>query len=69
VLNYLSGFRVGLAQDARLELTYSCAETNDYFGIATTRVWKQVTATVEPTEKSSAAAAPSAASEGAPNGN
>lgn len=50
ILNWLSGFRLGLAQNAQMTLEYSVAETNDWFGIATTRTRKTITATVTPTE-------------------
>ena len=50
LLNYLSGFRLAVAENAALEMTYTTAETNDYFGIITTRVSKTVSATVSPTE-------------------
>lgn len=50
ILNYLSGFRLGLAQNAQMTLAYTVAETNTYLGIATTRTQKTITATVTPTE-------------------
>lgn len=50
ILNYLSGFRLGLAQNAQMTLAYTVSETNDYLGIATTRTQKTITATVTPTE-------------------
>lgn len=49
LLNYLSGFRLAVAENAALEMTYTTAETNDYLGIITTRVSKTVSATVSPT--------------------
>jgi hypothetical protein len=49
ILNWLSGFRLGLARDAQMTLAYTVSETNDWFGIATTRAAKAVTATVTPT--------------------
>ncbi len=48
LLNYLSGFRLGVAENAQLTLEYTSAETNDYFGIIHTRGAKSVTATVTP---------------------
>lgn len=50
LLNYLSGFRLGVAENAALEMTYTTAESNNYFGVISTRVSKTVTATVSPTE-------------------
>lgn len=49
VMNYLTGFRVTVAENARARVKYTCAETNDYFGIVTTRVYKNIDATVTPT--------------------
>ena len=51
VLNYLSGFRLGVAENARLEVEYSSIATNSYFGIVTTETQKHVKATVEPCEQ------------------
>ena len=50
LVNYLSGFRLGVAENARLELKYTHAETNEYFGCVTTRTYKTVDAVVEPCE-------------------
>ena len=50
LVNYLSGFRLGVAENARLELRYTHAETNEYFGCVTTRTYKTVDAVVEPCE-------------------
>ncbi len=58
ILNWLSGFRLGLAQDAALTLTYTVSETNDWLGIATTRTAKTITATVEPTVREREGATP-----------
>ena len=49
VMNYLTGFRVTVAENARARVKYTCAETNDYLGIVTTRVYKNIDATVTPT--------------------
>jgi len=49
VVNYLTGFRVGVAENARCRVKYTCAETNDYFGMITTRTAKTIDATVTPT--------------------
>ncbi len=54
LINYLSGFRLGVAENARLEVRYTHAETNEYFGCVTTRTWKTVDAVVEPCEVSAA---------------
>lgn len=48
LMNYLSGFRLGVAENAGLVMTYSAAESNDYFGIIHTRSAKEVTARVQP---------------------
>ena len=56
VLNYLSGFRLGVAENARLTVDYKTAETNSYLGVVTTRTSKSVRATVEPCEVSATAA-------------
>ena len=50
VLSWLSGFRLGVAENARLQVRYQHAETNSYFGCVTTRIWKDVDAVVEPCE-------------------
>lgn len=51
VLNYLSGFRLGVAENAALKVKYAVAETNDFlWGAATTRTWKTIDAKVEPCE-------------------
>ena len=50
VLNYLSGFRLGVAENARLTVDYTTAETNSYFGCVTIRASKCVRAVVEPCE-------------------
>ena len=50
-LNWLSGFRLGIAENSGLKVKYTVAETNDFFwGAATTRVWKSIDAKVEPCE-------------------
>lgn len=49
-LNYLTGFRLGVAENAQLKVKYTCAETNDYFGCITTRIYKHIDAKVEPCE-------------------
>lgn len=53
VLNYLSGFRLGVAENARLEVNYIHAETNSYLGCVTTRIYKSIDAIVEPCEVAS----------------
>jgi len=49
-LNYLTGFRLGVAENAALTVKYTCAETNSYLGVVTTRVFKSIDAKVEPCE-------------------
>lgn len=49
-LNWLSGFRLGVAENSGLKVKYTVAETNDYFGIVHTRVIKTIDAKVEPCE-------------------
>lgn len=48
LFNYLSGFKVTTSESSKVGLEYSCAETNDYFGVITTRVFKRVKAEIEP---------------------
>ena len=55
VLNYLSGFRLGVAENAALTVRYTVSETNSYFGCVTTRTMKAIDATVEPCETSTQA--------------
>ena len=50
VMNYLSGFRLGVAENARAALRYVVAETNCYLGCIATRVTKTVEAEIEPRE-------------------
>lgn len=51
VLNYLSGFRLGVASNSRLTMKYTCVETNSYlYGAITTQSHKDIDATVEPCE-------------------
>ena len=65
-LNYLSGFRLGVAENAALTVEYSTVATNSYFGVVKTETAKRIKAKVEPCETSaaegSAAPAPSGAS-------
>ena len=49
-LNYLSGFRLGVAENAALTLRYSCATTNSYFGVVHSETVKSIDATVSPCE-------------------
>lgn len=51
-LNYLSGFRLGVAENAALTLRYSCATTNSYFGVVHSETVKSIDATVSPCETS-----------------
>ena len=48
LLNYLSGFRLGVDQNARLTVDYTVDETNSYCGCITTRTRKTIHAVVEP---------------------
>jgi len=50
VLNWLSGFRLGVAENAALKVKYAVAETNDYFGVVHVRSYKTIDAKVEPCE-------------------
>ena len=50
VLNYLSGFRLGVAENAALTLRYTCATTNTYFGVVHSETVKSIDATVSPCE-------------------
>ena len=52
LLNYLSGFRLGVAENAALTLRYSCATTNTYFGVVHSETVKSIDATVSPCEVS-----------------
>ena len=52
LLNYLSGFRLGVSENAALTLRYSCATTNSYFGIVHSETVKSIDATVSPCETS-----------------
>ncbi len=49
-LNYLSGFRLGVAENAALTLRYTCATTNSYFGVVRSETVKSIDATVSPCE-------------------
>lgn len=51
VFNWLSGFRLGVAQYAQLDLEYTVCETNSWLGIVTTQGEKRVRATVTPVEE------------------
>ena len=59
-LNYLSGFRLGVAENAALTVEYSTVATNTYFGVVTTETAKRIKAKVEPCETAAQSAAPSA---------
>lgn len=50
LFNYLSGFRLGVDQNARLKVKYSIAETNSLFGVWNGATTKTIDATVEPCE-------------------
>jgi hypothetical protein len=51
LMNYLSGFRLGVDRNAKLKVKYIVAETNTYFGVIQTSTSKSVDAKVEPSEK------------------
>lgn len=48
IFNWLSGFKTTTAESSRVKLRYTCAETNDYFGVITTRTHKTVDAEITP---------------------
>jgi len=54
VLNYMSGFRLGVDRNAILTCRYTIAETNSYLGVVQTHVSKTMDATVQPCEISPA---------------
>ena len=62
VLNYLSGFRLGVAENSALTVKYTCSETNSYFGCITTSTLKTIDATVEPCESTDPSYLPARAS-------
>ena len=49
VVNFLTGVRILVAENARAEVKYTSGVTNDWFGIVTSRTEKRIEATVEPT--------------------
>ena len=49
-LNWLSGFRLGVAENAALTVEYSSISTNSFFGCVYTKSEKRIKATVEPCE-------------------
>lgn len=51
LFNYLSGFRLGVDQNARLKVKYTVAETNSVLGVWNGETQKTIDATVEPCEK------------------
>lgn len=48
VFNWLSGFKTTTAESSRVKLRYTCAETNDYFGVIRTQTHKTVDAEITP---------------------
>lgn len=48
LMNYLSGFRLGVDRNAILKVKYTVAESNSYFGVIQTYTSKRVDATVKP---------------------
>ena len=63
IANWLTGFRMAVAEGSTFSVSYATAETNSYFGVVSTRSAKTVTATVTPQD--SAGATPSAPTAGA----
>ena len=61
-LNYLSGFRLGVAENAALTVEYSTVATNSYFGVVKTETAKRIKAKVEPCETAVQSADPAAPS-------
>ena len=49
VINFISGFRVLVAENARATVEYSSTTTNDWFGVVTSLQEKRIKAAVEPT--------------------
>ena len=58
MLNYLSGFRLAVADNAALTLTYTTAETNSFLGVVSTAATKKIKAKVEPCEVAPATSHP-----------
>ena len=52
VMNYMSGFRLGVDRNAIFRVKYTIDEDNAYLGIATIKSKKTIDATVEPCENS-----------------
>lgn len=50
VVNWLSGFRLAIAEGAELDMKYTVAETNSYFGCVETRIYKHIDAKVTPVD-------------------
>ena len=50
LLNYLSGFRLGVDRNAIMRVRYSVDENNSYLGLVHTKTEKTVDATVEPVD-------------------
>lgn len=68
LLNYLSGFRLGIEDGAGLEMTYSCDSQTSYFGVIDTHKVTHITAKVRP-QSEEAAETPVEADEDAGTGN
>lgn len=56
-LNWLSGFRLGVAENAALTVEYSSAATNSFFGVVHSSSVKRIKAKVEPCEGAATAEA------------
>ena len=64
VVNWLTGFRVLVAENARANVKYTSATTNDWFGVVTSRTHKSIEADIEPTMEAEEAAAEDATESG-----
>jgi hypothetical protein len=54
-LDWCTGFRMGVAENAAFKCRYVCATTNSFFGIVHTECYKTIDAEVNPCEVSPAA--------------
>ncbi len=61
IINYLSGFRLGVARNARMTVRYTSATTNSWLGCIHTEAYKVVDAEVVPVEPPATNAAPAVA--------
>lgn len=56
LFNWLSGFRLGVAENAILSVKYSVSETNDFLGVFHVKSEKKIEARVEPCQNDGAVA-------------